>query len=105
MDDAAWMQRALELGERAAREEDEIPVGAVVVGPDAHAARDRSDLDHLLDQAAIPVRAALSLPLDPKALARIECSGREAKPAQGSLSTMGPLATIRRSTSRSVRMP
>ena len=34
MDDAAWMQRALELGERAAREEDEIPVGAVVVGPD-----------------------------------------------------------------------
>ena len=34
MDDAAWMQRALDLGERAAREEDEIPVGAVVVGPD-----------------------------------------------------------------------
>ena len=34
MDDAAWMRHALELGEQAAREEDEIPVGAVIVGPD-----------------------------------------------------------------------
>ena len=32
MDDAAWMRHALELGEQAAREEDEIPVGAVIVG-------------------------------------------------------------------------
>lgn len=29
--DQAWMRRALELAERAAREHDEIPVGAVVV--------------------------------------------------------------------------
>ena len=32
--DEAWMRRALELGERAEREDDEIPVGAIVVGPD-----------------------------------------------------------------------
>ena len=31
--DEAWMQRALGLAERAEREDDEIPVGAVVVGP------------------------------------------------------------------------
>ncbi len=29
-----WMQRALELADRAEREDDEIPVGALVVGPD-----------------------------------------------------------------------
>ena len=33
-DDDEWMGRALELGERAEREDDEIPVGALVVGPD-----------------------------------------------------------------------
>src|SRR5690606_41410306 len=32
--DEQWMRRALELAERAEREDDEIPVGAVVVGPD-----------------------------------------------------------------------
>ena len=32
--DNDWMQRALGLAERAEREDDEIPVGAVVVGPD-----------------------------------------------------------------------
>ena len=32
--DEAWMRRALGLGERAEREDDEIPVGALVVGPD-----------------------------------------------------------------------
>ena len=32
--DEQWMRRALELGERAEREDDEIPVGALVVGPD-----------------------------------------------------------------------
>ena len=32
--DDEWMRRALELGERAEREDDEIPVGALVVGPD-----------------------------------------------------------------------
>jgi len=32
--DEAWMARALELAERAEREDDEIPVGALVVGPD-----------------------------------------------------------------------
>lgn len=47
-------------------------VHPVVVAPDAHAARDRSDLDHVLEQAGIPARATLSLPLDPKALARLE---------------------------------
>jgi tRNA(Arg) A34 adenosine deaminase TadA len=31
--DEAWMQRALGLAERAEREDDEIPVGAVVIGP------------------------------------------------------------------------
>ena len=31
--DIDWMQRALGLAERAEREDDEIPVGAVVVGP------------------------------------------------------------------------
>lgn len=33
-DDETWMQRALALAERAEREDDEIPVGAVLVGPD-----------------------------------------------------------------------
>ena len=32
--DASWMRRALELAERAAREDNEIPVGALVLGPD-----------------------------------------------------------------------
>ena len=32
--DDEWMRRALELGERAEREDDEIPVGALVVGAD-----------------------------------------------------------------------
>lgn len=32
-DDERWMQQALQLGERAQRD-DEIPVGALVVGPD-----------------------------------------------------------------------
>ena len=32
--DAGWMQQALALADRAAREDDEIPVGALVVGPD-----------------------------------------------------------------------
>lgn len=32
--DEQWMRRALELAERAEREDDEIPVGAVVVGAD-----------------------------------------------------------------------
>ena len=30
----AWMRRALALAERARDEDDEIPVGALVVGPD-----------------------------------------------------------------------
>ena len=34
MSDEAWMERARELGARAQREDDEIPVGALVVGPD-----------------------------------------------------------------------
>ena len=33
-DDATWMRRALDLAERASREDDEIPVGALVLGPD-----------------------------------------------------------------------
>ncbi len=33
-DDATWMRQALALAERASREDDEIPVGALVVGPD-----------------------------------------------------------------------
>lgn len=33
-DDARWMRHALALAERAEREFDEIPIGAVVVGPD-----------------------------------------------------------------------
>jgi tRNA(Arg) A34 adenosine deaminase TadA len=32
--DLFWMRRALELADRAEREDDEIPVGAVLVGPD-----------------------------------------------------------------------
>ena len=32
--DEQWMARALALAERAEREDDEIPVGALVVGPD-----------------------------------------------------------------------
>ena len=32
-DDESWMQRALALAERAEREDDEIPVGALLVGP------------------------------------------------------------------------
>jgi tRNA(Arg) A34 adenosine deaminase TadA len=32
--DARWMAQALALAERAAREHDEVPVGAVLVGPD-----------------------------------------------------------------------
>ncbi|HEX6549732.1 MAG TPA: tRNA adenosine(34) deaminase TadA [Gammaproteobacteria bacterium] len=34
MSDEHWMRQALALGERAQREDDEIPVGALVVGPD-----------------------------------------------------------------------
>jgi tRNA(Arg) A34 adenosine deaminase TadA len=33
-DDARWMAEALAIADRAEREHDEIPVGAVVVGPD-----------------------------------------------------------------------
>ncbi|TDK33192.1 tRNA adenosine(34) deaminase TadA [Luteimonas terrae] len=33
-DEATWMRQALALAERASREDDEIPVGALVVGPD-----------------------------------------------------------------------
>jgi tRNA(Arg) A34 adenosine deaminase TadA len=33
-DDENWMRRALALADRAEREDDEIPVGALVVGPD-----------------------------------------------------------------------
>ena len=33
-DDAHWMRRALELAERAVSEDDEIPVGAIVVSPE-----------------------------------------------------------------------
>jgi tRNA(adenine34) deaminase len=33
-DDERWMRHALALAERAEREDDEIPVGAVLVGPD-----------------------------------------------------------------------
>jgi tRNA(Arg) A34 adenosine deaminase TadA len=34
VDDEQWMRHALALAERAQHEDDEIPVGAVVVGPD-----------------------------------------------------------------------
>ena len=34
MDDIAWMQRALALADRARHEDDEIPVGAVLVSAD-----------------------------------------------------------------------
>ena len=33
-DDARWMRHALALADRAEREDDEIPVGAVLIGPD-----------------------------------------------------------------------
>jgi len=33
-DDERWMRHALGLAERAEREDDEVPVGAVLVGPD-----------------------------------------------------------------------
>ncbi|UUZ59584.1 hypothetical protein [Nocardioides sp. B-3] len=49
-----------------------IPVFPVLVGPDARAGRDRADLDGMLDEAGIAVRPTLSLPIDPKALARLE---------------------------------
>lgn len=49
-----------------------IPVCPVLVGPDARAGRDRADLDSLLDDAGIAARPTLSLPNDPKALARLE---------------------------------
>lgn len=32
--DSAWMRMALDVAERARRQEDEIPVGALLVGPD-----------------------------------------------------------------------
>jgi tRNA(Arg) A34 adenosine deaminase TadA len=34
VNDESWMRHALELADRAEREDDEIPVGAVLVGPD-----------------------------------------------------------------------
>ena len=34
--DAAWMHQALSLADRAQREDDEIPVGALLVGADGH---------------------------------------------------------------------
>ena len=49
-----------------------IPVCPVLVGPDARAGRDRSDLDSLFDDAGIAARPTLSLPFDPKALSRLE---------------------------------
>lgn len=44
----------------------------VLVGPEPHAGRDRSDLDSLLGKAGIALRPAESMPLDSKALARLE---------------------------------
>lgn len=49
-----------------------IPIYPVLVGPDARADRDRADLDDLLSEAGIVVRPSLSLPHDPRALARLE---------------------------------
>ncbi|MEO5665261.1 MAG: hypothetical protein ABIR39_18505 [Nocardioides sp.] len=49
-----------------------ISVCPVLVGPDARAGRDRSDLDNLLDDAGIAARPTLSMPNDSKALARLE---------------------------------
>jgi len=34
--DHGWMRQALALADRATREDDEIPVGALIVGPDGH---------------------------------------------------------------------
>lgn len=44
----------------------------VLVGPDARAGRDRTDLDGLLDEAGTAVHPTISVPLDSKALFRLE---------------------------------
>ncbi|MFE6510278.1 hypothetical protein ACFVBP_21610 [Nocardioides sp. NPDC057764] len=47
-------------------------VAPLLVGDQAHAARDASDLDGLLGRAGLPVMSTLSLPTDAKALGRLE---------------------------------
>ena len=49
--DEAWMRRALELAERAA-DRDEVPVGAVLVGPDGLVAENHNRTRELRDPTA-----------------------------------------------------
>ena len=53
----------------------------MIVGADAHAARDCGQLDELLTTAGLPVQPSQHLPYDPKALARLEVG----EPASGRL--------------------
>ncbi len=50
-DDLRWMRRALELAARAA-DADEVPVGAVLVGPEGLAAEDHNRTRELADPTA-----------------------------------------------------
>lgn len=59
------------LGE-AAQHGAMVTVHPVLVGPDTKAGRDCADLDQLLHNAGLPTSATRPLPLDPKALTRLE---------------------------------
>jgi len=61
--DASWMRRALQLGARAAEEFGEIPVGALVVGPDGRPVgegwnRNITDRDPSAHAEIVAMRAA-----------------------------------------------
>ena len=49
-----------------------VPVSPLLVGPEAHAAGDRADLDRLLDREGLPTLPTQSLPSDPAAVQRLE---------------------------------
>ena len=49
-----------------------VNISPILVGPDAHAARDCADLDDLLTRAGLPITPTQPMPYDPKALQRLE---------------------------------
>jgi hypothetical protein len=49
-----------------------VNVSPILVGPDAHSARDCADLDDLLTRAGLPILRTQPVPYDPKTLQRLE---------------------------------
>lgn len=56
-----------------------VNISPILVGPDAHAARDCADLDDLLTRAGLPITPTQPMPYDPKALQRLEQGERAAR--------------------------